>query len=354
VRRLIKGRSRKTGLSPGTLIYIGERTAEKTRIHLVEYDPENFRELELAHIEECRPAREKAGVVWVNVIGLRDVEVIEQVGNRCGLHPLLLEDVLNINQRPKLEEYDGAVAVIVNALGYDKERDQVAKEQVGLVLGPGFVISFQERDTGLFDSVKQRIRTSKGHIRHSGPDYLLYALLDSIVDTYFEAIEAVQDQLESIEADLLSNPTHDTLRAIQQMKTETMILRKSIWPVREMAGRLERGDFALIEHSTLLYLRDIYDHSIQAADTTESLQEVLAGMLEIYLSSLSNAMNAVVKGLTLVATIFLPLTLLVGIYGMNFDYMPELQVKWAYPAVWIVMIGTTVGMLVYFRRKRWL
>jgi magnesium transporter len=351
--RLVRRRSVKTGLPPGTLIHIGERKTEKPRITIIDYDEKQFKEKEAKKIEECFPFKDKPTVTWINVDGIHQVEIIEKLGSHFGLHPLLLEDILNTEQRPKMEDFGDYIFVVLKMLYYDGKGDEIEAEQVSLILGSNFVISFQEREGDVFDPIRERIRQGKGRIRQAGADYLAYALLDAIVDSCFLILETLGERIEDTEQQLATNPAPKTLQLIRKLKKEMIILRKSVWPLREVVSGLERCESALIQESTDAYLRDVYDHTIQVIDTVESLRDMVSGMLDIYLSSISNRMNEVMKVLTIFAAIFIPLTFVAGIYGMNFQYMPELGWHWGYPMILIVMASIAAGMLAYFRRKKW-
>ena len=352
--RLVRRRSVKSGLPPGTLIHIGERKTEKPRITIIDYDETQFKEKEAKKIEECFPFKDKPTVTWINVDGIHQVEIIEKLGSHFGLHPLLLEDILNTEQRPKMEDFGDYIFVVLKMLYYDGKGDEIEAEQVSLILGSNFVISFQEREGDVFDPIRERIRQGKGRIRQAGADYLAYALLDAIVDSCFLILETLGERIEDTEQQLATNPTPETVHLIRKLKKEMLILRKSVWPLREVVSGLERCESALIQKSTGAYLRDVYDHTIQVMDTVESLRDMVSGMLDIYLSSISNRMNEVMKVLTIFAAIFIPLTFVAGIYGMNFRFMPELGWRWGYPMILIVMASIAAGMLGYFRRKKWL
>jgi magnesium transporter len=353
--RLIKKRSEKAGLPPGTLVHIGERKVERTEIRILDYDEEHFQEVEIETVGECLPFQDKPTVTWINVQGIHEVDVLERLGDCFGLHPLTVEDILNTDQRPKVEDFGEYIYIVLRMISYNDDRDEIVTEQTSLVLGPTFVISFQEGARGhVFDPVRDRIRTGKARVRRLGPDYLAYSLVDSIVDNYFTVLERLGEDIEFLEDELVTNPRPGTLQSIHDLKREMIFLRKSVWPLREVISALERGESSLIQDSTRIYLRDVYDHTIQVIDAVETLRDMLSGMLDIYLSSISNRMNEVMKVLTIIATIFIPLTLIAGIYGMNFQYMPELQWRWAYPMVWLVMIVIGGLMLLYFRRKKWL
>ncbi len=352
--RLIKRISEKAGLPPGTLVHVGEEKVEKTKITMLNYDELHLQEEELETIDECLPVKDRPTVRWINVDGLHQVEILETIGGCFGLHPLVLEDILNTGQRPKMEDFGDYIYIVLKMLHSEDENDEIAEEQLSLILGPSFVLSFQEREGDVFNAIRERIRNGRGRVRKMGADYLAYSLLDSVVDNYFIVLEKLGEKIEFLEEELVTNPTTETLQIIHGLKRDMIFLRKSVWPLREIISGLERGESALIQESTLIYLRDVYDHTIQVIDTVETFRDMVSGMLDIYLSSVSNRMNEVMKVLTIIATIFIPLTLVVGVYGMNFQYMPELGWRWGYPIVWLVMLAIGGLMLVYFRRKRWL
>ena len=351
--KVTKGRSRKAGLPPGTLIHIGAQKVREPKITILDYDETQFHESEVKVIEECFVFKEKPTVTWFNVDGLHQTEIFEKLGECYGLHPLVLEDVLNTEQRPKMEDYGDYLYVVVKML-HDKGKKGQEAEQVSLIVGRNFVFSFQESEGDVFEPIRERIRNGKGRIRQMGADYLAYSLLDAIVDYYFVILEKQGERIEFLEEDLVANPGTKTLQEIHHLKSEMLFIRKAIWPLREVIGALERGESPLIQQSTIVYLRDVYDHTIQAIDTVETSREMVSDLLDIYLSSVSNRTNAIMKVLTIIATIFMPLTFLAGVYGMNFRYMPELEWQWGYPLVWTVMIGVVVCMLIYFRRMQWL
>jgi magnesium transporter len=342
------------GLPPGTLVHIGEKKAEEVKITIIDYDQSNFEEREVENVEECLPFKDKPTVTWINVDGLHEVEVVEKMGNAFGIHPLVLEDILHTGQRPKMEDFGDYLFIVLKMLYHDKEVDEIIGEQVSLILGPSYVISFQEREGDVFDQIRERIRNGKGRIRKVGADYLAYTLVDGIVDHYFVILEEFGEKIESLEDELVTNPSSETLQTIHTLKRDLIFYRRSVWPLREVINRLERGELQLMTETTGIYLRDVYDHTIQVVETIETYRDMVAGMLDIYLSSLSNRMNQVMKVLTIIATIFIPLTFIAGIYGMNFKFMPELEWHWGYPASLLVMLLVVGVMLVYFKRKRWL
>jgi magnesium transporter len=354
MQRLIKKRSLKAGLPPGTLVHVGERKAEEVSIRIFDYDSAQFEEKEAKTIEESFPFKDKPTVTWINIDGLHEVEVIEKLGSHFGLHPLLLEDILNTDQRPKMEDYGDYIFIVLKMLYSDENKDEIEIEQVSIILGSNFVISLQEYEGDVFDPIRERIRKSKGRIRNADADYLAYALLDAIVDNYFLILENIGEKIEDTEQRLTTDPSTETLQYIRELKNEMIFLRKSIWPLRELINGLERCESKLIYESTGAYLRDVYDHTIQIIDTVESYRDMISGMVDIYLSSISNKMNAVMKVLTIFASIFIPLTFVAGIYGMNFKYLPELEWHWGYFGFWGVSVIVAGIMLFYFKRKKWL
>ncbi len=346
--------SRKSGLSPGTLVHIGDRKIEKPKISIIDFSEKELQEREVKKLEECFPYRDKRTVTWINVDGLHELDLIESLGRHFKIHPLVLEDIVNTGQRPKMEGFEDYLFLVLKMLNYDEKTNEIRTEQVSLVIGKYFVISFQEREGDVFNQVRERIRKSKGKIRKRGSDYLAYALMDAVVDNYFIVLEKMGEKTEDLEQELLTKPSSETLQAIHSLKRKLILLRKSVWPLREAVSGLTRGDSKLIKDSTIVYLRDVYDHTIQVIDTIETLRDTVSGMLDTYLSSISNRMNEVMKVLTIIATIFIPLTFIAGIYGMNFEYMPELEWPWGYFAVWGVMILVAITMCIYFKRRGWL
>ncbi len=352
--RLVKPRAKKSGLPPGTLVHVGDKKVESIRITLLDYNPTNAEERQVQRIEDCYDLKQSPTVSWINIDGLHDVQVIEKLGHQFDIHPLALEDILSTDQRPKLEDYDTHLFTVLKMLSYDEIHQCVRSEQISIILGERFVISFQEAVGDVFEPIRDRIRQDKGKIRKMGADYLLYALLDAIVDNIFQILEKVGDRIELLEDELVVNPTETTMHQIHDLKREMIFLRRSIWPLRELISGLERCESELIQSTVEVYLHDVYDHTIQVIDTVESMRDMVAGMLDIYLSSISNKMNAVMKVLTIMATLFIPTTFIAGIYGMNFDNMPELHWKYSYPVLWIILLLIFAGMIVYFKKKKWL
>jgi magnesium transporter len=353
--KLVSKRSRKAGLPPGSVVHIGERKAESVRITLIDYDEANYKQQEVSEIERCFELKTTPTATWINIDGVHDTALIEKVGEHFGLHPLVMEDIVSTGQRPKFEDYEDYLFVVFRMLTYDEKKRAIDSEQISLILGRNFVISFQERVGDVFEQVRERIKAAKGRVRKMGCDYLAYSLIDATVDNYFSVLERIGERIETLEEKLVAEPNERTLKEIHDLKSEMLYLRKSVWPLREVVNGLEKSESNLISEGASLYFRDVYDHTIQIIDTIESLRDMVSGMLDIYLSSLSNRMNAVMKVLTIIATIFIPLSFFAGVYGMNFKYMPELGWKWAYPAgFWVFIIAVVCGMLVFFRRRKWL
>lgn len=353
--KLYSGRSRKTGLPPGTLVHIGDVPATgATTISSFVYSSTGCRE---EHPIKLVPRVKTSGttdVSWINVEGIHDVELINHVGDSYGLHPLVLEDIVNTNQRPKIEDYGDYIFIVARMINFHKDQG-IETEQVSLILGPGYVLSFQEGVEGdAFEPIRERIRTGRTRIRSMGADYLAYALIDAIVDRYFAVLEGMGELVEDLEEELAAGPTQLVLKRIIALKREIIFLRKGVWPLREVASTLERGESNLISNETRIFFRDIYDHTIQVIDGVETFRDLLSGMLDLYLSSIGNRTNEVMKFLTVVGTIFIPLTFLVGVYGMNFKHMPELEWQNGYYILWVFMITISVGMIIYFKKKQWL
>jgi magnesium transporter len=352
--KLMKKRSKKAGLPPGTLIHIGEKKTEEIKITIMDYDEAQFQEKEAKTFEECFPYKGRSTVTWINVDGIHQVQALEKLGECFELHPLTLEDILNTDQRPKIEDFGEYMYVVLKMFSYEDKSNEILTEQVSLILGANFVLSFRETMGDVFNQIRERIRSGKGKIRKMGADYLVYALLDAIVDNYFIILEKIGEQIEFLEEKLVINPVPETLNIIHKLKREMLFFRKSVWPLREVISVLERGESQLIKGSTKIFFRDVYDHNIQIIDTVETLREMLSGMLDIYLTGISNRLNAVMKVLTIIATIFMPLTFIAGVYGMNFKFMPELEWRWGYPLILLIMIAIGILMLFYFKRKKWL
>lgn len=350
----LKRVSEKIGLSPGSLYFVGNKKTENFKLYLMDYDENNLSEKQVEKIEDCFPFKETPSVTWLNVDGLHETEYIEKLGKHYNIHPLVLEDVLNTNQRPKIEIFDDYIFFSIKMLRFNEEDSTLDSEQVSIILGKNYVISFQEKPGDIFDPLRERIRKGKGRLRKMNPDYLTYAILDIVIDYYFMILEKIGEKIEKFEEDLLVHPKRETLNEIYGLKREVLYLRKAIWPLRESIAKLERSESSLVHPETIPYLRDLYDHAIQVIDTVETSRDLLSGMLDLYLSSISNKMNEVMKVLTIIATIFIPLTFIAGIYGMNFDNMPELHWHLGYYVILGLMFIVGIIMVLFFRRKNWL
>jgi magnesium transporter len=344
--------SKEAGLSPGTLVHVGEQKAEEVRIRVIDYDADNLEERELKTIDEGLPYNEKPTVTWINIDGLHQVDTIEKIGRIFGLHPLILEDIVNTGQRPKMDDLEDSIFVTLRMISYHDLDHEVASEQFSLVLGANYVISFQERVGDVFDPIRNRLRKKAGRMRKRGADYLAYALLDAIVDNYFIVLEKIGEEVELLDEELNKGLTQETMRTIHHYKKELLLFRKSVWPLREAIHGLEGVESPLVDDKTVLYFRDIYDHVVQVVENTEALRDLVASMLDLYLSAVSNRMNEVMKMLTIIATIFIPLTFIAGIYGMNFKNMPELEWPWGYFLSLVLMAVVVAVLLIWFKRKR--
>ena len=353
MRKLLKKHAAKLGLPPGTLVPTSDAQAPHTRVSVVRYDQDNLSEEELPTDAGCPQIGTGPGVTWVRVSGLQQVDVLEGIGKCFDLHPLVLEDILNTGQRPKLEAYPEYLYVVARIVRWDEQAREFMTEQISVVLGRGHVLSFQESDADIFQPILARIRAGTGRIRGLGADYLAYAVLDLVVDGYFVALEGIGDEMDALEKQLAEAASPDVLRAIHRVKRELVVLRKVTWPLREAVVAMYRDETPLVTDTVRVYLRDVYDHTIHAIETAEALRDVAGGLLDLYASTVGNQMNSVMQVLTIIATIFIPLTFIVGLYGMNFENMPEYGWPWAYPTVLGLMVVIGLGMLWWFRRKGW-
>lgn len=350
-----KKRSKKAGLPPGAFVHIGERLAEEVRIEVINYSEDRLEKKEIKFLEEIPPFLERPNTVtWINIEGIHDVEKIEKLGMIFGIHPLVLEDILNSDQRPKMEDLGDYIYIVLKIFSEQNGGSlKVASEQISIIMGGNYVISILEKENAILKPIRNRLDTSIGRIRKVGPDYLAYAIIDAVVDHYFIILEAFGEKAEIMEEASLKNPEPSTLQAIQDFKREMIFLRRSVWPLRETVSALARSESHIIQGGTVAYFKDVYDHTIQVIDNIETLRDMLSSMLDIYLSSVSNKMNTIMKTLTIIATIFIPLTFIVGVYGMNFKYIPELEWPWGYFAVWGVMLVIAGIMALYFKKKKW-
>ncbi len=346
--------SKKAGLPPGSLVHIGRQITDKIKVSIIDYDAANLSETVCKSTEECFLFKKTDTISWINVDGLHDTETIASIGNHFELHPLILEEVLNTLHRPKVEEFDNYLFLTLKLLAINKDDNSVVSEQISLVLGKGWVISFQEHESDVFNTLLQRLREIKGNIRKKGADYLFYRLIDSVVDHYFFVTEHISEVIEDLEEKVLHTPDNKSLQEIQHLKKQLINLRKAVTPLREAVATLDRDKAFLIEEGTTRYLRDVYEHIIHISESIDVLRDTLASIMDLYLSGVGNKTNQVMKVLTIIATIFMPMTFIAGIYGMNFDYMPELHWKYGYFGVWGFMIIVFAIMVIYSKRKRWL
>ena len=345
---------KKIGQVPGTLVYTGDKEDSKLFIEAFDYESNSCKEKELSKIEEAFSFKATNSVSWININGLNHIEDIEKLGKHYKLHPLVLEDIVNISQRPKIDEYDDYLFLVIKMMYYDTT-ENIVSEQISFVLGKNYVLTFQEAEGDVFDGLRERIRQGKGRIRTSGADYLLYVLIDAIVDHYYAIIETMGNKVEDLEDQLFDGISQDQItNQIQALKREVLKVRRAIFPLREIINRIEKHESDLIEEKTLRYFSDVYDHLIQISETIDIYREMIWGLMDMYMTTISNRMNEIMKVLTIMSAIFIPLTFIAGIYGMNFEHIPELKMENGYFFVWGLMLIIFIGMMYYFKRKKWL
>jgi len=348
----MKTNSRKLGAPPGTLHYVGPPTDTKVRITLIEFNEHELIEKDFYDFADCFGHVKDNMVKWINVEGVHDIHLVEEIGRQYNIHPLTLEDIVHVDQRAKYEDYDHYLLSIMKMITYD---DKVVKEQLSIILSGNTVISFQEPSGGdAFDVIRNRLRQGKGRVRKLGADYLFYAMMDAVVDYYFHVLEVIGDKVARIEEEIISEPNQKSLLELYQLKREVISLRKHVWPTRDLVANLLRSESEFITDNTQLFFRDLQDHISRVIDTVETYRDLLSGIMDIYLSTNANKMNEVMKVLTIMSSIFIPVTFIAGIYGMNFEFMPELKSPYGYAAVWVVMLTVMLGLVFYFRRKKWL
>jgi len=347
--------SEKSGLPPGSLIHVGETHESETSISVIDYNKVNIQEQQIQSVEEILQYKDCDSVTWVLIEGLANVDIVERIGSIFDIHQLVLEDILNTHQRPKFEDHDDYLFIVLKYLQSENDPFTLIYEQISLLTLKNFVIVFKEKKDDLFKPLLQRIKTSKGRFRSLGTDYLTYTILDTLVDQKFTLIDSLDDAIATIEESLLnSEATQDTLYKIQKLKREIINIRRHTSPLRELMAGMLRSESDLIHEKTHIYLRDIEDHVMRVIELIESYRDMLSSLLDVYISSISYKMNEVMKVLTVFASIFIPLTFLAGIYGMNFEHMPELKWKWAYPTLWATFIAIPVILLIYFKKRKWL
>lgn len=348
-------RAKKAGKPPGTLTYTGDQTQGTPVITVITYSANEFNEVSGQHLDTCLSNDPSyKGTTWINVEGLHDIELIKSLAKRYNLHPLTIEDILNVAQRPKVEEFKHYLFITLKVLLKGRDNSFLIK-QVSIILGKNFILTFQESDTTLFDNIRVKLRSQTSQtLRKEGGDYLMYRLIDAIVDDYFVTLENIGDQIEKTEETIIASPTPQNARIIYKLKRQMLLLRKAIWPMRELLSHLTHSENNLISKFTNIYMRDVYDHSVQAIDTLETFRDMLSNMLDMYLSSVTNRMSEIMKTLTIITTIFIPITAIASIYGMNFETLPGLRSKWGYLIALFVMAVIAASMLIYFRRKKWI
>lgn len=347
-------RSKKSGLPPGSIVYVGKEKAGPVLVSLIDYDKDALEEKSISDITTCSSYKDKESVTWINIEGVHDLSIVKQVGKTFDLHPLLLEDVVNTEQRPKVDAFDDYLFIVLKMLAYDLRLDAIVVEQVSIVLSKKCVILFQEPGGDVFDTLRERIRNPKSRLRKEDNSYLAYSIIDTIVDNYFFILEKLNEKIDELSDKIISNPTQDVPIRLHALKRQMLFLRKSIWPLRDVLNLLLKEHRGLLSEPTLFYLRDVLDHTVQVIDNLEVMREMLSALLEVYLSKINMKTNDVIKVLTVIATIFMPITFVASIYGMNFHYMPELHWPWGYTMAWSVMIMITIMMLIYFKRKKWI
>lgn len=342
------------GLAPGTLVYTGTKTENELFIECIDYSASHLDIVEHKNISEVFHFKSTDSNTWININGLNHTKTIESIGEHYGINPLVLEDIVNTSQRPKIDIYEDYIFVSLKMIYYDKEENMIV-EQVSLILGSNYVLSFQETEGDVFESLRERMNNVKGRLRTLGADYLFYALIDSVVDHYYEVTETMSNKIEDMEDDLFLGITSNiTTQQIQILKKELLRIRRFISPLREIINRIENSDHKLVDKKNLQYFMDVYDHIVQLSDSIDIYREMIWGLMDMYMTSISNKMNEVMKVLTIMASIFIPLTFLAGIYGMNFENIPELHYEYGYYVLLGIMVLIFFGMLYYFKRKKWL
>ncbi len=353
--------SEKSGAPPGTILYVGREVDTSVRITLIEYNEKEFHEKTFSSFSDCILNSHEGMVRWINVDGVHNTDLVEEICNRFNIHPLTQEDIVNTNQRAKYEDYEHYAVCIMKMIYSNNEEtapneDRYITEQLSiLLLNNNTVLSFQEAESGdVFDIIRTRIRQGKGRVRKCAADYLCYALIDAVIDSYFIVLEQIGDEVEDLEEIMLHNPKPQTLNTLHKLKRQMVHLRKAVWPMRELLSLIERTETPLFTQSTFVYLRDAHDHAIRVIDTVETYRDLLSGMMDLYLSSVSNRMNEVMKTLTIITTIFVPLTFLTGVYGMNFEVLPGKNNPLGFWELCIAMLVLVFALLFYFRRRKWL
>ncbi len=345
----------KSGLPAGTLVHIGAKHQSECKISAIQYNAETFIRHEISAISDLQQLQNTELITWVNIDGLSNIGIVESIGHELNIHPLVLEDILSTHQRPKLEEYEDFLYLVIKGISLDPDKIfSLQYEQISILLLANYVITFKEKPDTTFDPVYHYLQNRNGRLRLNGSDYLAYVILDIVVDGYFVVEDSLDDVIDSLEDNILFNSNKEMLQTIQQIRRSLISMKRNISPLRELLATIQRIDTPLLQEKTLRYFGDVYDHVLRVIDSLDSYRERISAMHDIYLSSISNKMNETMKILTIFASIFIPLTFIAGIYGMNFEYMPELKWRWAYPALWVIFIVISVSLLIYFKKKRWL
>ncbi len=352
-KRIFRSRVQSLGKPAGALIHIGEQKVEKPRITVFGYDEGRAVTIEIKAVDECRALKERFKVLWINVDGLHEVELIRKLGELFGIDALTQEDILDTGQRPKVEDFERYLFLSLRMLDFNRELSEITQEQLSIVLGPNYVITFQEKPGDMFEPVRQRIRSSASKVRKHEADFLAYALVDAVVDRYFSILEEIENRIDTLDSEMMADFSQETFNALCALKRELIIFRKNVWPLRELIGSITREDFDVVGEAVDPYFRDIYDHIVQVIDTIEVFREIVNGMHETYLAGVNNRMNEIMKFLTMIATVFMPLSFIAGVYGMNFKNMPELNLWWGYYAVLGLMVLIAIGFMVYYRSRKW-
>ena len=346
--------SEKVGQPPGTLVYLGEERAEPVRITIIDYDETHLQEEEAQTIEACVPFIDTESVTWIQIEGIHEISIIEEIGECFGVNPLLLEDMMNPTHLPKMEVYEDYVFILLKNLDYNAASPSVSREQISLIIGPNFVVSLQENHSEIFTSIRNRLQNAQGRIRRMQSGYLAYALIDVIVDHYFIVLDEINERIQALEDEIMKDPSPEVLTKINVLRGEQQLLRRPILPLRDVLIEILDDDIRLLGENTQPYFHDVYDHLIQVIQMLEMIRSTVSGLFDVYTSAVSHRMNEVMKVLTIVATFFIPLTFIAGIYGMNFKFMPELETQWGYPIVLLVMLSVSIGMFIFFKCKKWL
>lgn len=351
---LFKRYSQKVGQPPGTLVYTGEKPTEPVRVTIIDYDETHFQEEQVQTVEACVPFIDTESVTWIQIEGIHEIPIIEEIGECFSVDPLLLEDILSPTQLPKIEIYEDHVFICLKSLDYNAAASSVSREQISLLIGPNFVLSLQENYSEIFTSIRNRLRNGQGRIRRMQSGYLAYALIDIIVDHYFIILDEINERIQALEEEIMKDPSPEVLAKVNALRAEQLLLRRPIFPLRDVLIEILDDEIPLLGENTHPYFRDVYDHLIQVIQMLEVIRSAVSGLFDIYTSAVSHRMNEVMKVLTIVATFFIPLTFIAGIYGMNFKFMPELETQWGYPIVLLIMLSMSIGMFIFFKLKKWL